>query len=79
MSAKVDVHTLVRDYAANGGSAILIASEVEELLELSHRVLVLKNGRVVGEVGGIPAAIAAGEFARVKSEVLNLSAAGGAS
>ena len=79
VSAKVDVHTLVRDYAANGGSAILIASEVEELLELSHRVLVLKNGRVVGEVGGIPAAIAAGEFARVKSEVLNLSAAGGAS
>lgn len=76
VSAKVDVHTLVRDYAAQGGAAILIASEIEELLELSHRVLILKKGQIVGEVRDIPAAIKAGEFARVKAEVLTLSAAG---
>ena len=79
VSAKVDVHTLVRDYAANGGAAILIASEIEELLELSHRVLVLRKGQVVGEVTNIPAAIDAGGFARIKSEILTLSAAGLAS
>ena len=76
VSAKVDVHNLVRNYAANGGAAILIASEIEELLELSHRVLVLKKGQVVGEVRDIPAAIEAGDFARIKSEVLTMSAAG---
>ena len=76
VSAKVEVHALVRDYAANGGAAILIASEIEELLELSHRVLVLKKGQIVGEVRDIPAAIEAGDFARIKSEVLTMSAAG---
>lgn len=76
VSAKVEVHALVRDYAAKGGAAILIASEIEELLELSHRVLVMKKGQVVGEITGIPAAIEAGHFARIKSEVLTLSAAG---
>jgi ABC-type sugar transport system ATPase subunit len=76
VAAKVDVHNLVREYASNGGAAILIASEIDELLELSHRVLVLKKGQIVGEVEGIPAAIAAGQFARIKSDVLTLSAAG---
>jgi len=76
VTAKVEVHGLVRDYAAKGGAAILIASEIEELLELSHRVLVMKKGQIVGEVTGIPAAIESGDFARIKSEVLTLSAAG---
>lgn len=76
VGAKVEVHALVRDFAANGGAAILIASEIEELLELSHRVLVMKKGQVVGEVTGIPEAIESGGFARIKSEVLTLSAAG---
>lgn len=78
VSAKVDVHALIRHHAADGGAAILIASELEELLELSHRVLVLKKGRVVGEIRDIPKAIAAGHFADLKSKVLALSAAGSA-
>lgn len=76
VAAKVDVHTLVRDYANNGGAAILIASEIEELLELSHRILVLKKGQIVGEVKDVPAALEAGEFDRIKAEILTLSAAG---
>ncbi len=76
VAAKGDVHALVRDYSAQGGAAILIASEIEELLGLSHRVLVLKQGKLVGEVRDIPAAIDAGEFARIKSEILTLSASG---
>jgi ABC-type sugar transport system ATPase subunit len=76
VSAKVDVHSLIREYAANGGAVLLIASEIEELLELSHRVLVLKKGQLVGEVKDLPAAIEAGKFNQIKSEVLTLSAAG---
>jgi len=79
VSAKVEVHSLVREYAANGGAAILIASEIEELLELCHRVLVMKKGQIVGEITSIPAAIDAGDFDRIKSQVLTLSAAGGSS
>ncbi|KAA9105539.1 sugar ABC transporter ATP-binding protein [Microbacterium rhizomatis] len=76
VSAKVDVHALIRHFSADGGAAILIASEFEELLELSHRVLVLKKGRIVGEIRDIPKKIAAGGFAELKSKVLALSAAG---
>lgn len=76
ISAKVDVHTLVRNYVTQGGSAILIASEIDELIELSHRIIVLKNGQIVGEFSDIPSAVEAGEFARVKSDILTLSAAG---
>lgn len=76
VSAKVDVHALIRHFSADGGAAILIASEFEELLELSHRVLVLKKGRIVGEIRDIPKTIAAGGFAELKTRVLALSAAG---
>ncbi|MET2011772.1 sugar ABC transporter ATP-binding protein [Microbacterium chocolatum] len=76
VSAKVDVHALIRHFSADGGAAILIASEFEELLELSHRVLVLKKGRIVGEIRDIPKTIAAGGFAELKTRVLSLSAAG---
>lgn len=76
VSAKVDVHALIRHFSADGGAAILIASEFEELLELSHRVLVLKKGRIVGEFRDIPQTIASGGFAELKSKVLALSAAG---
>jgi ABC-type sugar transport system ATPase subunit len=78
VSAKREVHDLVRQYAEDGGAAILIASEFEELLELSHRVLVIRKGQVVGEVRDVPQAIAERSFATVKSELLRMSAAGDA-
>ena len=76
VSAKREVHDLVRQYAEDGGAAILIASEFEELLELSHRVRVIRKGQVVGEVRDVPQAIAERSFATVKSELLRMSAAG---
>ena len=73
VSAKVEVHRLVRDFVSAGGAAIVIASEIEELLELSHRVVVMREGRIVGTVAGLPARLAAGEFEAVKNRVLSLS------
>jgi ABC-type sugar transport system ATPase subunit len=35
--------------AAAGVGIVLISSEVEELLELSHRILVMRAGRIVAE------------------------------
>jgi ribose transport system ATP-binding protein len=35
-----------------GVSAIFVSSELEELLEVCHRVLVLRGGRIVAELSG---------------------------
>lgn len=74
VSAKVEVHALIREFVANGGAAIVIASEVGELVELSHRVLIMKKGRLVGTVEGIAAAVGAGRLQEIKNRILTLSA-----
>jgi ABC-type sugar transport system ATPase subunit len=74
VSAKVEVHNLIREFAGNGGAAIVIASELAELLELSHRVVVMKKGRLVGSVENIPHALLSGQFEAVKNRILAISA-----
>ena len=72
--AKVEVHKLIREFVAAGGAAIVIASEVGELVELSHRVLVMRQGRIVGRVDDLPEALGAGHIEQVKQRILSLSA-----
>ncbi|MCW2794197.1 MAG: D-xylose transporter ATP-binding protein [Nocardioides sp.] len=74
VSAKVEVHNLIRDFVAAGGAAIVIASEVAELIELSHRVLVMKKGRLVGEITGIPEALADNRYDEVEHRIVSLAA-----
>jgi len=74
VSAKVEVRKLIREFVAAGGAAIVIISEISELIELSHRVLVMKKGRLVGAVDGLPQAVAAGQLETVKHKILALSA-----
>ena len=74
VSAKVEVHALIREFVANGGAAIVIASVVGELVELSHRVLIMKKGRLAGTVEGIAAAVGAGRLQEIKNRILTLSA-----
>jgi simple sugar transport system ATP-binding protein len=40
----------LRDVAAAGVGVLLISTELEEIVDLSHRILVLSRGRVVGEM-----------------------------
>jgi ABC-type sugar transport system ATPase subunit len=49
VAAKSQIHRLIIDLAAKGMAVICVSSEVEELLGLSHRVMVMRNGRTVGE------------------------------
>jgi ABC-type sugar transport system ATPase subunit len=51
VGAKAEIHALVRDLAAEGAGILLISSELPELLALSTRMLVLREGRLVGELG----------------------------
>jgi len=49
VAAKSQIHQLITELAADGMAVICVSSEIEELLALSHRVLVLRNGRPAGE------------------------------
>lgn len=44
------VRDAIRDYALTGGAVLLISTDIDELIELSHRIAVISQGRLVGEV-----------------------------
>jgi len=50
VGAKAEIHRLLLELAAAGTAILLISSELPELMHLSHRILVLRLGRMVGEV-----------------------------
>ncbi len=54
----IDVHAKeeilrIIDQAAQGGAAVLVAStDTDELVQISHRILVFVNGQIAGELSG---------------------------
>ncbi|MBP0456900.1 sugar ABC transporter ATP-binding protein [Streptomyces montanisoli] len=52
VGAKAEVQALIDELAADGLGVLLISSDLEELIEGSDRVVVLKDGRVVGHLTG---------------------------
>jgi ABC-type sugar transport system ATPase subunit len=50
VGAKAEIHALIDDLAASGNAVILISSELPEVVNLSTRILVLREGRIVGEL-----------------------------
>lgn len=52
VGAKLEINTLVRTFAQQGTSTVIVTSEIEEMVALSDRVLVLREGELVGEVQG---------------------------
>ena len=50
VGAKAEIHALITELAARGSAVLLISSELPELLSLSSRILVLRGGRVAGEL-----------------------------
>jgi len=51
-SARRDVYRLIRALTEEGVGVLLISSELEEVVELSDRVLVMHKGRILGELEG---------------------------
>jgi ABC-type sugar transport system ATPase subunit len=47
VGAKAEIHRLIRRFAAEGGTVVLVSMEVAELLELSDRIGVFREGRLV--------------------------------
>jgi ribose transport system ATP-binding protein len=51
IGAKRQIHELIGRLAHGGMAVLLISSELEEVLGLAHRVLVLRRGQIVAEYG----------------------------
>ncbi len=51
VGAKSDIYRTVNDLAAQGKAIVLISSEMNELINMSDRVAVMNNGRIVACLG----------------------------
>jgi ribose transport system ATP-binding protein len=52
VGAKRAIYELIQSLAADGMAVLLISSELEEVLGLAHRVLVMRGGEIVKRLGG---------------------------
>ncbi|MGB3554502.1 MAG: sugar ABC transporter ATP-binding protein [Jannaschia sp.] len=52
VGAKREIYSIMSDFAAKGGSVILVSSEIDEVLGMADRTLVMRDGRVAGELQG---------------------------
>lgn len=50
VNAKGEIHQLIRDLADNGVSVVVISSEMEEVMALSDRIMVVHQGRISGYI-----------------------------
>ena len=52
VGAKAEIHRILRDLARGGVGIVVISSELPELIGVCDRVLVVREGRITGEVTG---------------------------
>ncbi|BEP44331.1 sugar ABC transporter ATP-binding protein [Variovorax sp. V15] len=50
VGAKAEIYRLLNELAAQGKAIVIISSELPEVLRMSHRVLVMCEGRITGEL-----------------------------
>lgn len=51
VGAKREIYRVMSDFARAGGTVLMVSSETDELLGMADRVIVLKDGRMTGELG----------------------------
>ena len=52
VGAKAEVYSIIADLASNGKTIMMISSEMQELIGVAHRIMVMCEGRVTGIIGG---------------------------
>jgi ribose transport system ATP-binding protein len=55
VGAKSEIYHLVNELARQGKAIIMISSELPEILRMSHRIVVMCEGRITGELTGAEA------------------------
>jgi ABC-type sugar transport system ATPase subunit len=54
VGARAAIHRLINDLAEQGAAILMISSELEEVLGLAHRVLVIRRGAITSEFAADP-------------------------
>ncbi len=52
VGAKVEVFELMDELARSGAAILMVSSEMQELLQVADRILVMRQGRISGELPG---------------------------
>jgi ABC-type sugar transport system ATPase subunit len=55
VGAKQEIHAVVRDLAASGAACLVVSSDLPEVLALADRILVMRAGRICGELAAAAA------------------------
>ncbi len=55
VGAKVEIYELVNAITEAGGAVVMVSSELPEVLGMSDRILVMRDGRIAGELDGADA------------------------
>jgi ribose transport system ATP-binding protein/rhamnose transport system ATP-binding protein len=50
VGARADIYAVLRDFAAHGTALLVVSSDMLEVLALAHRIVVMAEGRTVGEL-----------------------------
>ncbi len=50
VGSKYEIHAVVREMAAKGAACLVVSSDLPEVLALADRILVMREGRMVGEI-----------------------------
>ena len=50
VGAKYEIYTIIQDLAKQNSAVIMVSSEVEELMGVCDRILVMNNNRFTGEL-----------------------------
>lgn len=52
VNARSEFYALMNDFVENGGTIIMISSEMPEIIGVADRVIVMREGRISGELSG---------------------------
>lgn len=79
VGAKAEVYRLIYEFVDQGGAAIVISSELPELIRVSDRIAVLREGRVEGELESTGRNEEASETSELAEQIISLATRGAAS
>ena len=52
VGAKDEIHDIIRQKAADGAACVVVSSDLPEILAIAHRIVVMREGRIRGELSG---------------------------
>jgi ABC-type sugar transport system ATPase subunit len=55
VNAKAEIHSLITEMATQGESIVVISSELQELMAIADRIIVMREGHITGEVNPLEA------------------------